>query len=66
MLWSLAGFSLAFGMILAGLYGLRFNLSLAWLDIPWMRASHGSANALGFRLAGVMAWNRSNLENRNG
>jgi len=66
VLWSIAAFSLAFSMILAALYGLRFNLSLAWLDIPWMRALHGSANALGFGLAGVMAWNRSNLENRNG
>jgi len=60
VLWSLAAFSLAFSMILAALYGLRFNLSLAWLDIPWMRALHGSANALGFGLAGVSAWILSN------
>lgn len=28
----------------------------AGLDIPRMRALHGTANALGFALAGVLAW----------
>lgn len=58
-LWSFAALSLAFSMVLAVLYGLRFYFPLAWLDIPWMRALHGTANALGFGLAGALAWNRS-------
>lgn len=54
--WTIAGLSLIGGMLLAGLYGLRFYLPLAWLDIPWMRAFHGTANALGFGLIGLLSW----------
>ena len=43
-------------MLLAALYGLRFYLPVAWLDIPWMRALHGSANALGFALPALLGW----------
>lgn len=56
VLWLVAAGSLAFGMGLAALYGSRFVLPLAWLDIPWMRALHGSANALGVGLAGLLSW----------
>jgi len=55
-LWLLAALSLAFGMVLAALYGSRFLLPMPWLDIPWMRALHGTANAFGFGLAGVLGW----------
>ena len=59
-LWAVAAISLAFSMILAALYGCRFYFPAGWLDIPWMRALHGTANALGFGLAGVAAWNLTN------
>ena len=55
-LWLVAALALAGGMALAALYGCRAYLSLPWLDIPWMRAWHGSGNALGFGLLGVLAW----------
>ena len=41
-------------MLLAALYGLRPYHNLAWLDIPWMRAWHGTGNALGACLCGVV------------
>lgn len=55
-LWTLAALSLILGMILAALYGSRFLLAVDWLDIPWMRAVHGTANALGFTLAALVGW----------
>jgi hypothetical protein len=55
-LWALSAVSLTGGMALAALYGSRFYMPLAWLDIPWMRALHGTANALGFAPAGLLAW----------
>ena len=55
-LWALAAVSLAGSMILAALYGTRFYFPIPWLDIPWMRALHGSANAFGFGLAGMLGW----------
>lgn len=53
-----AAVSLWFSMALAAMYGGRFFLPVPWLDIPWMRALHGSANALGFGLCGMWAWRR--------
>jgi hypothetical protein len=29
---------------------------LPWLDIPWMRALHGTANALGFTVPALVGW----------
>lgn len=56
-LWAIAGCSLIAGMLLAALYGLRhFFQPWPWLDIPWMRAMHGSVNALGFGFCGVIGW----------
>lgn len=55
-LWTVAAVSLAGSMVLAAMYGSRFYIALSWLDIPWMRAFHGTANALGFGLAGLLAW----------
>ena len=54
-LWLIVALSLTFSMTLAMLYGLRFYLLLMWLDLPWMRALHGTANALGFGLVGLIA-----------
>jgi hypothetical protein len=64
-LWLLAGGSLVFSMVLAGAYGLRFFMAGEVLDIPWMRALHGTANAFGFALAGLLAWGRADLSFRN-
>lgn len=55
-LWLTAGLALAFGMLLAAMYGLRFVLPMEWLNIPTMRALHGTANALGFAFAGFLGW----------
>lgn len=55
-LWLVSSCSLAASMALAALYGSRFVLPVAWLDIPWMRALHGTANALGFGLMGLLGW----------
>jgi hypothetical protein len=60
ILWFVAGLSLAGGMVLAALYASRGYFSpLPWLDIPWMRALHGTLNALGFSLAALLAWCRA-------
>ena len=60
-LWSVAGVSLVFGMWLALLYAARaYGMPLPWLDIPWMRALHGTANALGFALCSVLGWTFAN------
>ena len=56
-LWLIAGLSLIFGMALAILYGARgVMMPLPWLDIPWMRALHGTANALGFGTCAIVGW----------
>ena len=41
-LWAMAGLSLGGSMILAAVYGGRGYAAVVWLDIPWMRALHGS------------------------
>jgi hypothetical protein len=59
-LWFVAGLSLFAGMVLAGLYASRgYFAPMPWLDIPWMRALHGTLNALGFSLAALLAWCRA-------
>jgi hypothetical protein len=58
-LLGVAGACLFFGMVLAGCYALRTSASvLPWLGIPQMRMVHGTVNALGFGLCGVLAWRR--------
>jgi hypothetical protein len=47
-------------MLLAALYGSRFYLAVDWLDIPWMRALHGTANAVGFGVVGLLGWSMAN------
>ena len=56
LLWTLTALSLAAGMILAALYGLRTWVSVSWLDMPWMWALHGTVNSLGFAVPGLIAW----------
>jgi len=51
-----AALSLLFSMVLAALYGVRYALPIPWLDIPWMRALHGTANAFGLGVAGLLGW----------
>ncbi len=59
VLLGVAGASLFFGMVLAALYALRASLGLApGLGIPHMRMAHGTVNAIGFGLCGVLAWRR--------
>jgi hypothetical protein len=41
-------------MVLAGLYGSRFVAPVSWLNIPMMRALHGTLNAVGYGLLGVL------------
>jgi hypothetical protein len=58
-LLGMAGVTLFFGMFLAGNYALRSTaLPLPRLDIPAMRALHGTINAIGFGLCGVLGWRR--------
>lgn len=66
-LWALAAVSLAVGMIFAAVYGVRnFFHPWPWLDLAWMRALHGTANALGFGLAGTLAWRLSDRSHGKG
>jgi hypothetical protein len=55
-LWSFGALFLACGMVLSILYGSRWLVPLPWLDIPWMRALHGTANALGFTVPALVGW----------
>ena len=55
-LWSFGALFLACGMLLSILYGSRWLVPLPWLDIPLMRALHGTANALGFTVPALAGW----------
>lgn len=56
VLWTVCSAALFFSMALAVLYALRSFVQVPVLDIPHMRAVHGSLNAVGFGLCGVIAW----------
>ena len=56
VLLSVAALSLVVSMALAVLYALREWVSIEGLDIPTMARVHGVANAVGFSLAGMVAW----------
>lgn len=60
-LWAVVSLSLFGSMILAAMYGSRTYAAVAWLNIPWMRALHGTTNAIGFGLAGLLAWSWVNV-----
>jgi YndJ-like protein len=56
-LWGVAAISLTAGMVFAAVYGVRsFFQPWSWLDLPWMRALHGTLNAIGFGFAGTLGW----------
>jgi hypothetical protein len=55
-LWSLGALFLTAGMLLSILYGTRSLIPVPWLDIPWMRAWHGTADALGFTIPALLGW----------
>jgi hypothetical protein len=55
-LFGLSATALGAAMLFSTLYGLRFVGVTPWLDIPWMRVLHGTTNAIGFALPGVLAW----------
>jgi hypothetical protein len=63
ILWMMSALSLLGGMLLAALYGSRFLLPVDWLDIPMMRALHGTLNAVGFGFFGVAGWFLSSKTN---
>lgn len=54
--WLVAATCLAVSMVLAATYGSRPYLPALALDLTWMRAIHGTANALGFGLVGLLGW----------
>jgi hypothetical protein len=57
VLLGIAGVSLFFGMAFAATYALRFSaLPLPRFDLATMRLLHGTVNAIGFSLCGVVGW----------
>jgi hypothetical protein len=65
VLLGIAGGSLFFGMVLAALYATRaYAMPLPWLQLPQMRMVHGTINAFGFALCGVLAWREVRSANR--
>jgi hypothetical protein len=56
MLRYLTATSLFVGMTLAILYAIRPIYPIDWLHIPFMRAVHGTCNALGIATAGLLSW----------
>jgi hypothetical protein len=57
VLLGLGGASLFFAMVFAALYAMRATVApFPWLGVPQMRALHGTINAFGFGLCGVLGW----------
>jgi uncharacterized protein (UPF0548 family) len=56
LLFALSGLALLVGMALAAVYALSTFLARYWLTIPEMIPWHGTLNALGFALPGLLAW----------
>jgi hypothetical protein len=44
------------GIALAGLYSVRFQVPLEWINIPNMKLWHGTLNALGFGWLSLLGW----------
>jgi hypothetical protein len=66
-LLGISGASLFFGMFLAVTYSLRASsLPVPRLDLATMRLLHGTVNALGFGLCGILGWRRLLLERSTG
>jgi ABC-type Fe3+ transport system permease subunit len=55
-LLSASSMSLLAGMGLALFYAASEFLAAAWIDIPTMIPLHGTANAFGFALLGLLGW----------
>lgn len=60
LLWLGSG-ALVAGLLLALLYGWRFHHQWAWLTIPWMYATHGVLNSVGFVLLSFLGFTLSRL-----
>ena len=60
LLLSLGALALIAGMVLALLYGWRFHYQWSWLNVPWMYATHGLLNSLGFSLLSFLAYSLKN------
>jgi uncharacterized protein (UPF0548 family) len=60
-LFALSGFLLLAGMSLAAVYALSTYFAAYWLTIPQMIPWHGTLNALGFALPGLLAWHLARL-----
>ena len=56
LLLSLGALALIAGMVLALLYGWRFHYQWSWLNVPWMYATHGLLNSLGFSLLSFLGY----------
>jgi hypothetical protein len=57
LLLGIAGASLFFAMVLAALYALRGQaIAVPRYDFAQMRVWHGTVNAIGFGLCGVLGW----------
>jgi cbb3-type cytochrome oxidase subunit 1 len=56
VLLSISAISLVIGMILAATYAVGEFTERYWLLIPRMARLHGTANALGFTLCGLLGW----------
>lgn len=54
--WTILSFALLVSMLLAFLYAIRYWIFLEWLDIPSMRALHGSLNAILVSGSGLLGW----------
>ncbi len=60
-LFALSGAALLAGMVLAALYAFSTFRAAYWLTIPQMIPWHGTLNALGFALPGLLAWHLARL-----
>lgn len=56
ILWGMGSIALLIGMSLALAYGWRFQLRWEWLTMPFMYATHGVLNSLGFALLSLVGW----------
>lgn len=56
--WWAAAICLAFGIGLALLYAARFWYPISWINIPNMKAWHGTLNSVGFAFFSIIGWER--------
>lgn len=54
--WALGAISLCAGATLAILYAMRFSWLIDWVNIPNMKAWHGTLNTLGFAWLMLLGW----------